>query len=256
MQTLRIVCERWKNKPFDEWDEDDLKDVLVEIETGGYTPQTINEFRKGLRKFFKWLKGEEWKGLKLLKGEKKDRRKPDVLSEEEILRMIDAARNPRDKAIIAVGYEAGLRIGELAGLKWKDVMWTDDGARIKVSGKTGERVVPIVMAVPYLVRWMECHPCYDAARGIDPNAYVFVKIGAPRYGEAMGYKMLSKVIKEAAQRAGIKRKIRPHILRHSRATVLANRLTEAQMNVFFGWVQGSEMSRVYVHLSGRDIEGR
>ena len=61
MQTLRIVCERWKNKPFDEWDEDDLKDILVEIETGGYTPQTINEFWKGLRKFFKWLKGEEWK---------------------------------------------------------------------------------------------------------------------------------------------------------------------------------------------------
>jgi len=40
MQTLRIVCERWKNKPFNEWDEDDLKDVLVEIETSGYTPQT------------------------------------------------------------------------------------------------------------------------------------------------------------------------------------------------------------------------
>ena len=107
MQTLRIVCERWKNKPLNEWTIEDLKDVLVTIETNGYTAQTINEFRKGLRKFFKWLKGENWKGLKLLRGERKDNRKPDVLTEEEIMKMIEAAKNPRDKAIIAVGYGAG-----------------------------------------------------------------------------------------------------------------------------------------------------
>ena len=41
MQTLRIVCERWKNKLFNEWDEDDLKDALVEIETGCYTPKRL-----------------------------------------------------------------------------------------------------------------------------------------------------------------------------------------------------------------------
>ena len=51
IRTLRIVCERWKTKPFTEWDKDDIKDkdVLVEIETNGYTAQTINEFRKGLQ---------------------------------------------------------------------------------------------------------------------------------------------------------------------------------------------------------------
>ncbi len=255
MRTLRVVCERWKNKPFIEWDKDDIKDVLVEIETNGYTAQTINEFRKGLRKFFKWLKGENWEGLKLLRGERKDNRKPDVLTEEEIMKMIEAAKNPRDKAIIAVGYEAGLRIGELANLRWKDVIWTEHGAKIKVHGKTGERVIPIVMAAPYLTRWMQHHPHYDMNKGKpDPNAFVFVNIGSPGYGEPMEYKMLSKVIKKAAKNAGIDKRVYPHILRHSRATVLANYLTEAQMNQFFGWVQGSDMPRIYVHLSGRDID--
>ncbi len=255
MRTLRIVCERWKNKPFTEWDKDDIKDVLVKIETNGYTAQTINEFRKGLRKFFKWLKGENWEGLKLLRGERKDNRKPDVLTEEEIMKMIEAAKNPRDKAIIAVGYEAGLRIGELANLRWKDVIWTEHGAKIKVHGKTGERVIPIVMAAPYLARWMQHHPHYDMVKGKpDPNAFIFVNIGSPGYGEPMEYKMLSKVIKKAAKNAGIDKRVYPHILRHSRATVLANYLTEAQMNQFFGWVQGSDMPRIYVHLSGRDID--
>ena len=44
------------------------------------------------------------------------------------------------------------------------------------------------------------------------------------------------------------------MLRHSRASVLANYLTEAQMRQYFGWVQGSDMPRIYVHLSGRDID--
>lgn len=82
---------------------------------------------------------------------------------------------------------------------------------------------------------------------------MFVNIGSPGYGESMEYKMLSKVIKKAAKNAGIDRRVYPHILRHSRAIILANHLTEAQMCEFFGWVQGSKIPRIYVHLIGRDI---
>ncbi|MFN3621454.1 MAG: zinc ribbon domain-containing protein [Nitrososphaerales archaeon] len=43
-------------------------------------------------------------------------------------------------------------------------------------------------------------------------------------------------------------------MRHSRATFLASKLTEAQMNQVFGWRQGSDMPSIYVHLSGRDVD--
>ncbi len=228
--------------------------MLVEIETADYTPQTVNEFKKGLRRFFRWLKGEEWKGLKLLRGEKKDNRKPEVLKEEDVLKMIESAKNPRDKAMISLLYEAGLRVSELTRLKWKDITWTAFRANIKVHGKTGERVVPIVIAVPYLQRWMEYHPSYDPESGIDPEAHVFVNIGNRNRGEPMNYRMIDKVIKRAAEAAGVKKRVRTHTMRHSRATVLAKHLTEAQMNQFFGWVQGSDMPRIYVHISGRDLE--
>lgn len=95
IRTLRIVCERWKTNHLPNGDKDDIKDVQVEIETNGYTAQIINEFRKGLHKFFKWLKGENWEGLKLLRGKRKDNRKPDVLPEEEIMKIIEVAKNPR-----------------------------------------------------------------------------------------------------------------------------------------------------------------
>jgi len=239
IQTLRVI-HRWKNKLFKEWTEQDLEDILFEIEKEGYKPHTINEFKKDLRMFFRWLHGENWPGLKVLRGEKKDKRKPDVLTEEEVSRMIEAAVNERDRAIIAVGYEAGLRIGELASLTWGNVIWTEWGAKIKVHGKTSERVIPIVMAASYLKEWMIVHPAYDVKSGeIDPNALVFVRTSGKDAGKPMSYQMFAKVIKKAAAKAGIKKRVYPNILRHTRATVLANNLTEQQMNIFFGWVQGN-----------------
>ncbi len=223
--------------------------MLAELQNHNYTSETIKEYRKALRKFFKWLKGEDWPVLKVLKGDKRENKKPDVLTEEEIMKMIDCEEHPRNKAIIAVGYEAGLRIGELASLRIKNISWNIHGAKIKVSGKTGERQIPIIMAAPYLRRWLDLHPDRD-----NPEAYVFVGIGTRTLGKPLEYQMFRKIIKDAARKAGIKKRVYPHILRHSRATVLANYLTEAQMNEFFGWVQGSNMPRIYVHLSGRDID--
>jgi hypothetical protein len=59
---------------------------------------------------------------------------------------------------------------------------------------------------------------------------------------------------KVSNKAGINKNLHPHLFRHSRATYMANFLTEAQMNAYFGWVQGSDMPAVYVHLSGRDID--
>ena len=111
------------------------------------------------------------------------------------------------------------------------------------------------MAASYLKEWLLQHPAYDIERGeIDPSELVFVRVKGKDAGKPMTYQMFHKIIKTAAKRAGVRKRVYPHILRHTRATVLANHLTEQQMNVFFGWVQGSDMPSVYVHLSGRDIE--
>jgi integrase len=72
--------------------------------------------------------------------------------------------------------------------------------------------------------------------------------------QPMQYDTIRMRLKKLAKKAGIKKRIHRHLFRHSRATYMADYLTEAQMNVYFGWIQGSEMPSVYVHLSGRDID--
>jgi predicted nucleic acid-binding Zn ribbon protein len=70
----------------------------------------------------------------------------------------------------------------------------------------------------------------------------------------LSHNCASGIIKAAARRADIRTAVNPHNFRHSRATHLAIHLTEAQMKEYFGWVQGSDMASVYVHLSGRDVD--
>ena len=79
-------------------------------------------------------------------------------------------------------------------------------------------------------------------------------MGSVNRYKVMSYPALAKILKTATKRVGLKKRVTPHLLRHSRATFLASRLTEAQMNQIFGWKQGSEMPSIYVHLSGRDLD--
>lgn len=73
---------------------------------------------------------------------------------------------------------------------------------------------------------------------------------------ALGEDGLKRVLTTTAKRAGIKKKIFPHLFRHSRATHLAKDLTEQEMKIFFGWTPRSNMTSVYVHLSGQDVEDK
>ncbi len=236
-------------QPVDTWETEELTSALADIRMRDLSPHTKYEYQKTLRKFFKWYRGEKWEHFDVLKGKKKIQKNPDILQENEVLELIGAAERDRDKALIAVTYEGGLRAGEALGLKVGDVEFNNKGAKLKVSGKTGERKPLIVFSVPYLTQWLEEHPHKD-----DYNAPLFTSLAHYNYGGRLSSYGLAKVLNDAAKKTSIKKRVYPHILRHSRCTVMANVMTEAQMCQYFGWVQGSDMPSIYVHLSGRDVD--
>jgi hypothetical protein len=68
----------------------------------------------------------------------------------------------------------------------------------------------------------------------------------------MAHEDVYSVIIHVTKRAGMKRRIHPHLFRHTRATILAaNNLAEAPLELQMGWVPGSRQTRTYFHLSGR-----
>ena len=155
----------------------------------------------------------------LLDAPKLSRKLPDVLTREEVESLLNAPSMAtpyglRDRAILELFYSSGLRVSELCGILIQSIN-LDDGY-VRVFGKgSKERIAPIGSAAIKAVR--------DYLSGGRPQL-VKDKTGSELFlsqqGRAISRKMVWVMIKDYARRAGIKKPIKPHLLRHSFATHL------------------------------------
>ena len=194
--------------------------VLIDL---GISARSLARTLSGLRSFYRFLllEGEvENDPTELLEGPKIARHIPDVLTVEEIDRMIsciDLSKQEaqRNRAILEVLYSCGLRVSELCQLKLSS-LYLDEGF-IRVEGKGNkERLVPISeKAIKELNFWFSERVHIPIKPGNED--YVFVSF---RRGGALTRVMVFYIIKELAERAGIHKSISPHTFRHSFATHL------------------------------------
>lgn len=155
----------------------------------------------------------------LLGAPKLSRKLPEVLSREEVERLLNAPSSAtphglRDRAILELFYSSGLRVSELCEILLQSIN-LDEGY-VRVFGKgSKERIAPIGNAAIKAVR--------DYLSGGRPQ-FVKDRTGSELFlsqqGRAISRKMVWVMIKDHARRAGIKKPIKPHLLRHSFATHL------------------------------------
>lgn len=215
----------------------------------------IQAYSVTLKRYYKWLLEDDNKypecvsWLKTTAGHKSREKKPDPnITPEEVNLLIGECRNARDKALISLLYDSGCRIGELLTMKIEDLEFDDYGAIISVTGKTGYRKVRVVgNSIAYIRGWLANHPKSNAI-----SAWLFPDL--TNFAHEMDYPSVRNLLKKAASRAGIERRIYPHLFRHTRATLLAAKIGEAPLEKHMGWVHGSKMSQVYVNLSGKDVD--
>jgi integrase/recombinase XerD len=249
MTELKILAEM-AGQDFRSISKQDMILLVGQIERKDRSERTKQDYKTLIRKFFRWLDMDEivdW--IKISSRNNSNKLPEDMLSEEEIEKLINACEHPRDRALVASLYESGARISEIGNLKIKHVKFDQYGAALMVDGKTGMRRVRIIFSSPYLATWLENHPFRQ-----NPDAYVWIGIGTVGRNVPLRYDAIRMHLKRIAKKAGINKRIHPHLFRHSRSTHLAKHLTEAQMKQYLGWVQGSDMAAIYVHLSGRDVD--
>jgi len=248
---LRLA--RFIKKPFEEATKDDVLNFFDS--TNGQKLGTINNYKNAIKPFFQWLhKMEENDYPECVKWitrkyENKFKLPEEILSEDDIIKMISKADNPRNKALISVGYESGCRCSELLNIRMKHVNFDEYGAAIMVNGKTGQRRIRLINSVPDLKTWVNNHPFKD-----NPEAPLWISLNKNEYGSPLHRYGFTGVLQTIAKRAEVKKRVNPHALRHARATQLAKLLTEQELKIFFGWAKGSQMASIYVHLSGMDVE--
>jgi len=252
LYTLAVIA-KWLPKEFVKVDRSDIECLVNKIERSDYAEWTKHDYRVALKKFFRWLRKTEdgyppevrWLSSTMRKNRLK--LPHEILTEAEVSALIAAAMNVRDKALIASLYESGCRIGELLSLRLNQLQQHPHGFQITVEGKKGSRRLLLIACTSYLTDWLNQHP-----KSGDPQACLWVTWDF--HAKPLRYARVCTILKNVAMRASVKKAVNPHNFRHSRATHLAKHLTEAQMNEYMGWVQGSDMPSTYVHLSGRDVD--
>lgn len=259
-----FIMKYLPKKDLDQLSDGEIRDAVLRMEQdGSYSPWTKHGFKVVIRKFFKWLAyGDDY----LVRKEyprcvswitpnikKKDRPKvkaSDLLTEEEVSQMIERADTIRDRALLSLLYELGARIGEMGKLKIKDVTRQKHGFLVDLDGKTGNRTPLAVMSTVYLSGWLSAHPNSN-----NPESPLWVSLMAHTRGRELNYTSLRSLLDRVVRRAGIKKRVYPHLFRHSRVTHLLSKglMNEAQAKVYFGWVPDSRMLSEYAHLVCGDV---
>ena len=254
LSALKVQSEE-VSQPFDEMDKDAVKDLVEWIQRKYDNEFTVSIHKRSLRNLFKWMNdGEHPKETAWIQTNhngNSGKLPQDLLTKEDVEAQIEACHNPRDKALVAILWETGARIGELIDVTVGDVEDRKHGKKITIDGKTGSRRLPLVESVPYLNKWLNEHP------NPEKDAPLWCKIQQGGPDDQLGYRYIrEKILKKTMERAEVDKPSNPHHYRHSRASHLATRMTEAELCEWFGWVQGSDVPAKYVHLSGRDIDNK
>lgn len=251
---LKMFLKGFEGKNFKNASRKDIEHALIYINGLSISEQTKVNVKISIKFMYKQIFGNgdyypeqvAWVRTTLAK---KNRLLPeDILTEDEILKMVDAANNVRDKAIISLLYDSGIRAGELLSMRKKDVNLNTEIAHITVNGKTGPRKIPIMFSVPMVAQYL------NLIKDKKPEDKLWWNLAQSHVKGILEYPGFKKMITEVSNSAKIGKRIYPHLFRHSRASNYANKLTEQQLKAFFGWTGGSSMAATYVHLSGRDID--
>lgn len=244
----------------------EVRELIAEINNGfykengeEYSPWTLVEFRKGLKKFYIHHLGREseiveevkWK----LSVDKSNRPipSPDELpGPSDVKEMVKSAETLRNETLIFFLWDTGARISEALNVKWKDVKFNEKGAKIKIrESKSQPREIPIFECVEHLRDWKHNSPATD------PEDYLFVNTGdrgvnKKSKGEQMVYESAYSVVKKCASRIG--QDYSPHDFRRGRATFLASKGWNAPtLCQYFGW-SDFKTAETYIQLADKDME--
>ena len=235
---------------------ENLEDFSAGLHDIGIHPRSQARILSGIRSFYRFLIMEDYlesDPTELLESPQTGFKLPEVMTVEEIDLLIGSIdrgtkEGQRNRAILETLYSCGLRVSELCNLKLSE-LYFEEGF-IKVEGKgSKQRLVPIS---PRAIKEIRLYFTDRNLMKIKPGFEDFVFIS--NFGKNISRIMVFHIIKELAERIGLKKKISPHTLRHSFATHLleggANLRAIQQM---LGH-ESITTTEIYVHLDKEFIK--
>ncbi|MBK7148715.1 MAG: site-specific integrase [Bacteroidetes bacterium] len=211
--------------------------ILKHQLSASYQNQIVN----AIKLFFKKIEGSAL-NVEVIHRPKKYNPLPKVLAIEEVAAIINALDNIKHKCMISLIYSAGLRRSELLNMRISNVNSKRMEIFIANSKNRKDRVVPLSETALQLLR--------EYYKNYHPKDYLFEGQNGDQYSE----RSLALVLKKACIKAGIKKQVSLHMLRHSYATHLLETGTDLRYIQELLGHKSSKTTEIYTHVSQRSLK--
>lgn len=244
------------------WEDERKADEVVDYIRSNHDGWTASDYRTAYRQFAQYTWDEEGMPSHIedistsAKGVEPRPNKEDYITQDEAEEMIRSCSSDRDKALIAVAFEAGPRGGELYNMTYGDVRRGDSGMSLTFFGKTKEqRHVSLYWANTWLARWLEEYPSDSP----EDDAPLWCRIRDSHYGdpgEQISQRALYNIFESAAEKADVDKKVTPTNFRKSNAYYLSqfSSMNIRDINVRQGRKPESDEIRPYLMVDGTDAD--
>ncbi|BAO76459.1 site-specific tyrosine recombinase/integron integrase [Winogradskyella sp. PG-2] len=232
----------YKDKELSEINDLDIRKYLQLLIKDGLSNSQVNLSINSIKFYYETVLGMPNRFYSIERPRKK-KLLPDVLSKEEILRIIDCTNNIKHKCIVGLLYSSGLRRSEILNLETKDI----DSKRMVITVKSAKgNKDRITVLSPNLLKDLRIY--YKKYR---PENYLFEGQMRGKYSASS----VLNIVKSAARKAGIHKKVTPHMLRHSFATHLLENGTDLRHIQLLMGHSSTKTTEIYTHVANSTFSG-
>ena len=164
---------------------------------------------------------------------------PIVLNKDEISKMFESTVNLKHRLVLMVLYYTGIRVNEIVNLKWEDIDFQRGTIHLKTAKGEKERIVFFHEKLKSFIEYFN----------LKKEGYVFLS----NFGKKYDKRTVQLIVRNAAKKSGISKKVTPHTLRHSFATHLLEAGADIRHIQKLLGHSSLQTTQIYTHVANKDI---
>jgi integrase/recombinase XerD len=224
------------NKPVEQVSQEDVRSYLAGM-FDDKSKNTIMLAAASLKFFFTEILKKEVGEIKM---PKKEKRLPEVLTREEVSKLLNSAETRKSRLILSLLYSSGLRVSELVNLKPQDINFNENIGWVRAGKGSKDRMFTLSPNLAGELR--------EYLKKKENTKYLFSQ------DEPLTTRNVQKIVKHVRHRSDIQKKITPHTLRHSFATHLLEAGTDIRMIQALLGHSSLNTTQLYTHVSSDQIK--
>jgi site-specific recombinase XerD len=246
--TVKTYCScllkfkgHFKGQDIDSLSKEEIKTFLLYlVQEKKVSPSTQNQYINAIKFYYEKVLKQPRMAY-VLERPNRAKKLPKVLTEQEVLMILKNTPNIKHKTILSLLYSAGLRVGELIGLRVQDIVWDKNYLFVRGGKGKKDRITLLSEHVAFLLR--------KYLQKYKPNYWVIENHERKQYSSSS----VRAILKNSTKKAALRKRVNPHMLRHSFASHLLEKGTDLRYIQELLGHGSSKTTEIYTHVSKKSL---